>query len=93
MDDLEEGRTVHARIPYVYDKEIHISTVQSPQDGLFVDAREFIPSKEFYGRGLTFPLGLLNDVLKGFESAWHENGGGDFGEENETEDRLKGKAG
>jgi hypothetical protein len=36
---------------------------------------------------------MLNDVLKGFESAWHENGGGDFGEENETEDRLKGEAG
>jgi hypothetical protein len=93
MDEIEEGRTIHARVPYVYDKEIHISTVHSPQDGLFVDAREFIPSRKFYGRGLTFPLGMLDEVLKGFESAWHENGGGDFGEDNDTEDRLEGTAG
>jgi hypothetical protein len=93
MDEIEEGRTIHARVPYVHDKEIHISTVQSPRDGLFVDAREFVPSKGFYGRGLTFPLGMLDEVLKGFESAWHENGGGDFGVENETEDRLEGTAG
>lgn len=93
MDEMEEGRTIHARVPYVHDKEIHISTVQSPQDGLFVDAREYVPSKNFYGRGLTFPIGMLDEILKGFESAWHENGGGDFGAENDTEDRLEGTAG
>jgi hypothetical protein len=76
MSDMEEGRTVHARIPYVHDKELVVSTIQSPQDGLFGDFREFIPSKDFYGRGITFPLGLLDEVMKGFESMWHENGGG-----------------
>lgn len=91
MKEIEEGRTVYARIPYIHDKEYHISTVQSPHDGLFVDAREFIPSKEFYGRGLTFPIELLDAVLNGFEEMWHENGGGDSGEG--TEDRAKGTAG
>jgi hypothetical protein len=78
MDDLAEGRKVHARVPHVYDKEVHVSTVQSPQDGLFIDLREYIPSLDVYGRGLTLPIGLLNELLKGVESAWHENGGGDF---------------
>jgi hypothetical protein len=70
-------RKIHARVPYVSDKELHVSTVQSPEDGLFVDLREFIPSLEAYGRGLTFPLGLLDEVLKGMESVWHENGPGE----------------
>lgn len=74
MSDIE--RTVHARVPYVSDKEMHVSTVQSPEDGLFVDMREFIPSLDAYGRGVTFPLGLLDEVLKGLESVWHETGAG-----------------
>lgn len=90
MDDLAEGRKIHARIAYVHDKEIHVSTVQSPQDGLFIDLREYIPSLETYGRGLTLPIGLLDEVLRGVESAWHENGSGDFGDE--TKDRLTGEA-
>ncbi|MER5754274.1 hypothetical protein [Streptomyces sp. NPDC002088] len=91
MADIEEGRTVHARVPYVHDKEIVVSTVQSPSDGLFVDLREYIPSLDAFGRGLTFPLGLLDEVLKGVESAWHENGGG-ASEEDGTEGRQTGKA-
>jgi hypothetical protein len=90
MDELDEGRTIHARIAYVHDKEIHVSTVQSPQDGLFIDCREYIPSLETYGRGLTLPLGLLDEFLKGIESAWHENGGGSLADE--TKDRLTGEA-
>jgi hypothetical protein len=90
MDDLEDGRKVHARIAYVHDKEIHVSTVQSPQDGMFIDCREYIPSLEAYGRGLTLPLGLLDEFMKGVESAWHENGAGDFNDD--TKDRLTGEA-
>ncbi|MFE9525255.1 hypothetical protein [Streptomyces sp. NPDC006631] len=80
MDDLD-GRKIHARIQYVYDKEIHVSTVQGPDDGQYVDLREFIPSLDAYGRGLTLPIGLLDEVLRGVESAWHENGAGDFGDD------------
>lgn len=90
MDDLEDGRKIHARVAYVHDKEIHVSTVQSPQDGLFLDLREFIPSLEAYGRGLTIPVGLMDEFLQGVESAWHENGSGS--DNDETEDRLSGKA-
>lgn len=90
MDDLAEGRKVHARIPYVHDKEVHVSTVQSPQDGLFLDCREYIPSLEAYGRGLTLPIGLLDEFLAGVESAWNEHGSGSA--EDETRDRQTGKA-
>lgn len=76
MTDAE--RVVHARVPYVTDKEVHVSTVQSPQDGKFVDVREYIPSLEEYGRGITVPLRLLHEVLQGLESAWHENGAGEW---------------
>lgn len=71
----DEVRKIHARVPYVNDKELHVSEVESPQDGTFVDLREFIPSLDAYGRGLMFPIGLLDEVLKGFESVWHEHGG------------------
>jgi hypothetical protein len=79
MTDIAEGRTVHARIKYVHDKEIHVSTVESPNDGLFVDAREYIPSKNLYGRGLTFPLDLLDDVMTGLESVRRESSESDEG--------------
>jgi hypothetical protein len=86
----DEERTVHARIEYVYDKEIHVSSVRSPADGLFVDVREFIPSKDFYGRGLTLPIGMLHDLLEGIESVWHEHGAGE-GETEPPSRRRKGK--
>ncbi|MFF1701350.1 hypothetical protein [Streptomyces sp. NPDC058252] len=75
-ESMEEGRVVHARIPYVSDREIHVSTVQSPQDGLFFDAREYIPSLDAYGRGLTLPMRLLHPFMEGVQSVWHENGAG-----------------
>jgi hypothetical protein len=83
MDDID-GREIHARVQYVHDKEIHVSTVLGPDGGKFIDLREFIPSLEAYGRGLTLPIGLLDEVLSGVTSAWHENGGGDFGDETPT---------
>jgi hypothetical protein len=87
MPKFEGERTVHERIPYVFDKELHVSTVQTEEDGLYADLREYIPSKEFYGRGVTFPIGLLDKVLAGFESVWHSNGAGEFGDA--VRDRLR----
>ena len=76
MAEYEAERIVHAQIPYVFDKEIHVSTVQSPRDGRFGDIREYIPSKNFYGRGLTFPLSMLNDIRDGLGDMWEANGAG-----------------
>jgi hypothetical protein len=88
MAQHEEERTVHARIPYMYDKEVHVSSVQSPNDGLFGDLREFIPSKEFYGRGITFPLCMLDEVMKGMESLWQANGSGAEGTPTDPSERA-----
>jgi hypothetical protein len=78
-DEEDFGRRVHARIPYVSDKEIHVSTVTSPDELLLVDAREYIPSLDAYGRGLTFPMPLLNHFMEGLEDIWHAHGAGEKG--------------
>uniref|UniRef100_A0AAU3I7I8 Uncharacterized protein n=1 Tax=Streptomyces sp. NBC_01393 TaxID=2903851 RepID=A0AAU3I7I8_9ACTN len=90
MPKFEGARTVHARVPYLFDKELHVSTLETTEDGLFADLREFIPSREFYGRGVTFPIGLLDQVLAGFESVWHANGAGEFSDA--VRDRLGDQA-
>lgn len=64
----DEKRTVYARIPYVSDKEIHVSVVESPHDGDFFESREYIPSLDVYGRGLTFPMALLDRYFAGVEA-------------------------
>lgn len=71
----EAARKVRVRVPYVSDKELHVSLVASPNDGDFVDLREFIPSLKQYGRGITFPLELLDEVSGGLEAIRHELGG------------------
>lgn len=68
----EEARTVYARIPYVSDKEVHVSVVESPHDGAFFESREYIPSLDLYGRGLTFPMSLLGQYLEGVEAVARE---------------------
>lgn len=73
----EEERTVYARIPYVNDKEIHVSTVKSPHDGDFFESREFIPSLDAYGRGITFPIELVDQYLAGVQAVADAKGGAD----------------
>lgn len=72
----EAKREVHVIVPYVDDKELRVTTVESPAGVPFVDLREYIPSLGEYGRGITFPSGLLHEVMEGFESVWHSHGSG-----------------
>lgn len=65
----EEERTVLARIPYVSDKEIHVCMVTSPEDGEFFESREYIPSLDRYGRGITFPPAMVEPYLVGVQAA------------------------
>lgn len=64
----EAQRTVHARARYVPDKEVHVCEVQTDQDGVYVDVREFIPSLNTYGRGILFPIDLLDTVEMGLRA-------------------------
>jgi hypothetical protein len=79
----EIERDVHARLPVVADKEVHVSTVYPPGEDaaeLFAEIREYIPSTEAYGRGITFPLSMLHDAMEGLESIWFKHGAGAAGE-------------
>jgi hypothetical protein len=76
--DEDDDRVVHARLPYVDDKEIHISTVRDPEYTPFIDFREYIPSLKDYGRGLTIPLWMLEGFQEGVHEAWAAHGSGDF---------------
>ncbi len=73
------GRKVHTRVPYVADREVHVSTVEAPDGLLLFDLREFIPSLGAYGRGLTLPMNLLNHVMDGLEDIWDAHGRGEKG--------------
>jgi hypothetical protein len=80
MADKEAiDRNVHVEIPYVSDKNIHVSSVRAPEGLLLVEVREHIPSLGEYGRGITFPMSLLNDVMDGLEDIWRANGAGEAG--------------
>jgi hypothetical protein len=70
----EEARKVFKRVPLVYDKELHVSTVDTPGDGMFVDLREFIPSLEAYGRGVTFSQEHFPEIMAGLDDAYQDLG-------------------
>ncbi|MGW7239558.1 hypothetical protein [Streptomyces sp. NPDC054804] len=73
MSEIE--REVHARVQAAADKEIHVSTVWSPDEypaGLCAEVHEYSPSTETFGRGITFPLNRLHGVMEGLESIWFQ---------------------
>jgi hypothetical protein len=71
-------RTVVGRIPKFDDVEIHVSEVVS-HDRRFAEFREYIPSLDAYGKGLTFPIEMLNEVLNAAEKMPYPTEGGATG--------------
>lgn len=62
-------RKIYKRIPSRPDVEIHV--FRRTVDGVdFFDVREFIVSLEQYGRGITFPEDVFDDVWTGLETAY-----------------------
>lgn len=62
-------RTVHSRVPKTDDIEIHVSTLDT-ENGQYTDIREFVVSLEQYGRGITFPARLTEEVQRGLYEAF-----------------------
>lgn len=65
-------RTVIDRITDVDDREIHTSVVSwpdYPKYGPFLDIREYIPSKDRYGRGVYVPLAYADRIAKAAQEA------------------------
>ncbi|MFE5375493.1 hypothetical protein [Streptomyces mirabilis] len=71
---VNEARKVFKRVSLVCDKELHVSTVETPGDGTFVDLREFIPSLGAYGRGVTFPQRHFPEIMAGMDEAYKDLG-------------------
>lgn len=67
------ARATTGKIKKFEDVEIHVSEVQS-QGQVFAEIREFIPSLGQYGKGITFPVALLNEVLNAAEKIPGSNG-------------------
>lgn len=63
-----EQRTVHKTVPKTSDIEIHVSSL-STEYGEFVEIREYVVSLEQYGRGITFPASLRDDIINGLDDA------------------------
>lgn len=57
-------RTVYSRTKKTSDIEIHVSTLTT-DSGTYAEIREFIVSLDQYGRGITFPSALSDEVLQG----------------------------
>ena len=64
MEDFEVHSSVIRRIKRKEDLEIHVREVEI-KDLQFIDIREFIPSRNFYGHGIIFPRSdeLIEDLL------------------------------
>ena len=48
------------------DLEIHV-TVHQTEAGDFVDLRQYVPSLERYGRGMTWPVGNTRGIVEGLQ--------------------------
>jgi hypothetical protein len=57
-------RTVHESVTVATDKEIHVSTLEK-DGGHYTDIREYIPSLQQYGRGITFPARFGDPIYTG----------------------------
>lgn len=55
-------RTVHTKVPKTTDIEIHVSTLET-EAGNYTDIREYVVSLDQYGRGITFPARLTDQVM------------------------------
>ena len=55
-------RTVLKRVPKATDIEIHVTKVESDY-GKYTEIREYVVSKDRYGRGITFPEALNDEIF------------------------------
>lgn len=70
---VAQERVVHQRIPQVYDRELHVSTLFTPY-GSFTDIREYVVSLDQYGRGVTFQPQHIETVRAGLLASLTESG-------------------
>jgi hypothetical protein len=67
MSDLH--RTLLQQIQVSEDLEIHISLVSSPGSPVFIEIRNYIPSLDYYGRGMILPPGTPKLIAAALNSA------------------------
>ena len=60
-------RTVTATEKINEDKFLHVSRLETEQ-GDYIDIREYIPSLDHYGRGITVPILMINTLVDGIEA-------------------------
>lgn len=63
------SRTVLSSAETAPDRLIHVSRLETDDSGVYVDIREYIPSLEQYGRGITFPERFAKTVDDGLFQA------------------------
>lgn len=68
----EWKREILDRIEDVEDREIHVSTVTVPTHPDIIpmlEIREFVPSRDLYGRGIIVPLSYRDRLLAAIKQA------------------------
>jgi hypothetical protein len=68
----EWKRVILDRIEDVEDREIHVSTVTVPTHPdiiPFLEIREFVPSRDLYGRGIIVPLTYKDRLIAAITKA------------------------
>jgi hypothetical protein len=68
----EIKRTVLQKIPDVEDRERHVSLIEwpdHPEFGKFLEIADYVPSRDLYGRGYTFPVAFGPKVVAGIRAA------------------------
>lgn len=64
-------RKVHKKIDVAPDLEVHVSTVRVATQTL-TEIRNYIPSTKEYGRGVTFPSRVMDEISHGLIAAARE---------------------
>lgn len=67
MSDLD--RTLLQQILVGEDLEIHVSIVSSAGSPPFIEIRNYVPSSDYYGRGMILPPGTPKLIAAALNSA------------------------
>jgi hypothetical protein len=64
-------RKIYQRIPSRPDIEIHVYS-RTVEGQIYFDVREYVISKDEYGRGITFRAEQFDPIWTGLEAAWKD---------------------
>jgi hypothetical protein len=64
------SRTVLSDIETSPDRHVHVSRLETDDSGAYLDIREYIPTLDQYGRGITLPIRYTQEIIDALDRAF-----------------------